>query len=459
MTSNNFAERVLATVDRHKMILGGEDVSVALSGGADSVALLLVLHEAAGRRGWNINALHINHRLRGDESLRDENFCRTLCQKLGVPLLVSSVDVKGYVWRNRRFGEEEAARILRYRELDRLAAGKIATAHTLSDSVETLFLNLTRGTGIKGLAGIPYSRGRIVRPLIEVTRGAVEQYCREKEQFFVTDSTNESTVYIRNKIRLEIIPIFKEINPSLEETIARLMRLAAADAAFLDDTALKAYDACLSGQGLDTEKMKGLEDAVRTRALAIFLKRAGLSADEKTTVAADRLLARKGGSFQASRDVMIVNRRGILSAEQPAAMPVPGYLRSVWLLPAVRVIRLRLPGERWLAVTALGPDEIKLFVNYIPLEFQNALDCDKIGKCIQLRTRRPKDSLRQWGRGLTKTLKKLAGELGISPSKRHCLAVLADEEGVIWAEKFGVAQRAALTIETKKAVLIEIDGE
>lgn len=194
-------------------------VLVALSGGADSVALLRVLLAL----GYRCEAAHCNFHLRGEESNRDEQFVRELCRGLGVALHVTHFDTTAYAARHH-VSIEMAAREMRYRWFEQLRQERemsvIAVAHHRDDSVETFLLNLVRGAGINGLKGISPKNGAIVRPLLEVNRQDILDYLQHLQQPYVTDSTNLQDEYMRNKIRLNILPMLRELNPSVSESIA-----------------------------------------------------------------------------------------------------------------------------------------------------------------------------------------------------------------------------------------------
>ena len=196
-------ETVKRTIAAYAMLAPGERVLVALSGGADSVALLLVLREL----GYLVRAFHLNHCLRGAESDRDEEFCRTLCARLGVELAVERVDVAAAAVQQGT-GVEETERRVREEWRDEGAKGeKIATAHTADDNLETVLFHLARGAGAKGLAGIPPVRGQVVRPLLDVGRTQIEAYLAGLGQDYVTDSTNADDAYTRNRIRHTVVPV------------------------------------------------------------------------------------------------------------------------------------------------------------------------------------------------------------------------------------------------------------
>ena len=196
---------------------------VALSGGADSVALLLILKDL----GYRIEAAHCNFHLRGEESNRDEEFAKNLCQKQGVPFHVIHFDTIEYATLHQ-VSIEMAARVLRYGYFSQLrqdiGAEKVCVAHHRDDAVETLLMNLMRGSGIHGLTGIRACNGEIVRPLLGVSRQEIEEYLHSIGQDYVTDSTNLVDEFVRNKIRLNVLPLLEQINPSVTENLCKTAR-------------------------------------------------------------------------------------------------------------------------------------------------------------------------------------------------------------------------------------------
>lgn len=197
---------------------------VALSGGADSVCLLLLLKDL----GYDIHAVHCNFHLRDSESDRDEAFCKEICERVNVQLHISHFDTKTYA-QLHKMSIEMAARELRYDYFEQLRnainAEGIVVAHHKNDNVETLFINLIRGTGISGLTAMKPQNGRIIRPLLCVTRAEILQYLRDKEQDYVTDSSNLKNDVVRNKIRLDVMPVLEGINPSVVENISRSIEI------------------------------------------------------------------------------------------------------------------------------------------------------------------------------------------------------------------------------------------
>lgn len=218
----NLTERVAAAIDKHGMFHGGETVLVGLSGGPDSVSLLSILVRLRDTYGLTVHAMYVNHNLRPEETSKEIDFCEDLCRKLGVNFLVKSVDVLSRV-DNFGLNKQEAARELRYGAFDEAAldvgAGKIALAHNADDQAETICMRLLRGAGPGGLSGMPVKRGKVVRPLIEIGRADIEGFLSAENIPFVVDSSNLGMEYFRNRIRRLLVPVMKELNPSLLVTM------------------------------------------------------------------------------------------------------------------------------------------------------------------------------------------------------------------------------------------------
>ena len=213
-------EQIQQYIIQHQLLSGEKPVVVGISGGADSVALLHILVSL----GYKCIAAHCNFNLRGDESFRDEQFTIDFTKRLQVPLCKISFETNKYAQENR-LSVEMAARELRYRWFEELLntydADAVAVAHHRDDSVETLLINLTRGSGIAGLTGIKPKNGKVVRPLLCVSREDIYAYIEKNGLEYVTDSSNSSDIYTRNFIRLKVIPLLEEINPSVKASLAR----------------------------------------------------------------------------------------------------------------------------------------------------------------------------------------------------------------------------------------------
>lgn len=269
--------KVLSTIKKYNMLQRHEGVVVGVSGGADSVALLQVLNEIKPLYNLKIYAVHVNHNLRGAEADSDENYVRELCKRLGVELFVFSPNVKKEA-KTRSMTVEEAGRAIRYEKFEEVrqktGSGKIAVAHNKNDNMETVLMNLFRGTGTKGMGGIPPVRGDIIRPLIEVERCGIENYCKNNGLAFCSDSTNFETDYTRNKIRLVLIPWLKEnINQSVDLAIDRTAEMLRSENEFLDRLGNEAYKACVEEKNvIKIESFLTYDMVIRQRVVRFVFK-------------------------------------------------------------------------------------------------------------------------------------------------------------------------------------------
>lgn len=296
-------------ITRCGMLKSGDSVVVGLSGGADSCALLLVLLSLRDEFSLNIQACHINHNLRGEESDGDEAFVRSLCERLGVPLRVFSIDVKGAARKHE--STEETARKLRYECFGEMCLGgaKLATAHTASDNAETVLMNLIRGTGTKGLGGIPPVRGKIIRPLLCLTRGDTERICRENGVDFVTDSSNISDDYTRNRIRHNVIPLLEEFNPSFTAASARMTEAVGSDIDFLEKCADEQKALCFDGSTYDSRKLSEMHEAIRFRIIAGALRDMNIEPSMLRVRQCEEIIARGYGKVNLCRDRFALVRK------------------------------------------------------------------------------------------------------------------------------------------------------
>lgn len=309
-----FTENVLRAISDCEMLRAGDAVVVALSGGADSVSLLHALYSLRDELGITLSACHVNHCLRGEESDRDMQFCREMCGRLGVELKILTVEVASQVQKHESL--EECARRIRYAFFDEVSQGKkLATAHNCSDCAETVILNMLRGTGLKGLCGIPPVRGNIIRPLIYCTRAEVEQYCAENGLQYVTDSTNLSCDYTRNKVRRLILPQMLEINGSLFGTMSRMEKSLREDSELLESMADSALNDAKKDNGWAVKKLAALPKPIRARAVKRILSANGIEPSALRINTTLEIIENGKGKFNPCRNKFVKTRRGILYVE------------------------------------------------------------------------------------------------------------------------------------------------
>lgn len=457
--------KVAACIRRYGMIDPGDMVWVALSGGADSVSLLHVLAGLRESLGFSLGALHLNHNLRGAESRRDELFVRRLCAEMDIPLRVGSADIAKEA-KKRGLSVEACAREARYAFFHRHGKdGKAATAHTLTDNGETILLNLIRGTGLRGLCGIPPVRGNIIRPLLGCTRGDVEAYCALHRLRYVTDSTNRSDSYTRNRLRHRVMPLLLEENPRLEETLGQMGSLLRQDADWLDAQAAEARRLLApEGNRLDRRGFLSLPAPLRFRVLRDLLGEAGLGYDHARLELMEQAVNRGRGGVRLTKllELRVTPRDFALGPVEPKAHRLPP--------PSGQSIQLSLPmlGETVEAPPLSGKKVIlrvkdavkyKKTINNYQNHLKNALDCDKIEKYIFLRHARPADKIRPVGRGCTKTHKNLWSEAGVSPERRRRCLLLEGMGRVLWSEMFGPDESVAAGPDTPCVLTIEVMEE
>ncbi|MDR0884537.1 MAG: tRNA lysidine(34) synthetase TilS [Oscillospiraceae bacterium] len=297
-----------ATIAAHDLFAANARVYVGVSGGADSLCLLHILRALA----FDVQAVHVNHQLRGETADADEDLVRKTCARWAVPLTVRRVDVAARAQKSG-LGLEECGRTVRYEVFADVAQkGIVATAHTLSDRCETLLLNLARGSSLRGLGSIPYKRGHIVRPLLDVTRAQVEAYCAAQGIAYATDASNADVRYARNRVRHNVLPELQKINPQLEESLHRLFGQVAADESYLDETAATLLEgARMPDATLRAQALQSAARPVRTRALRLLLAELCVPITQEAVARLESVLG--GGRVSVGGGVLAEVRRGVLT--------------------------------------------------------------------------------------------------------------------------------------------------
>ena len=397
--------KLLEMIRRYDMIRSGDRITVAFSGGADSVALLYGLYLLKEKLNIRLEASHFNHGLRGEESDRDEAFCRRFCDQYDIAIHVGH----GTVTAGKK-GLEAAARDARYGFLETLP-GKIATAHTADDNAETVLMRIVRGTGLKGLGGITPVRGRILRPMLNVTRQEILAFLQENYLTFVEDSTNGEDAFLRNRLRHHVMPLLTAENPRLAENLSAMaMQLRQ------DEEALST----MTGEAADVEHLRTMPSALRSRWIASFLEDNGIREPE-------------------SRHILLVEKL-IFSGNPSARADLPGgttvareYDRLVMRREAEPLGTVELPLE---GVVELP--ELDLRVHITAAEsLENSRDSFTV--CPQgtvvMRCRNAGDEIRLSGG--RKSVKKLMIDRKIPADTRLRIPVISDDAGVLGIYGFG----------------------
>ncbi len=415
------------------MLPRGARVLCAVSGGADSMALLSLLLGLREERGLEIVAAHFEHGLRGEESLRDMAFVEAWCRERGVPCVTERGDTRALA-ASEHLSLEEAARRLRYdfleRTADALGCERIATAHTADDNAETLLLNLLRGSGAAGLCGIPPRRGRIVRPLLETERAEILSYLEERGLPHVEDASNGDESFRRNRLRRAILPLLRELNPALNETLGRTAALLRQDEEYLSGLAADWLREHFDGESLPLAALNALPPPLASRAVRQLCPQS-LSAGQTESV-----LRFAEGTERGLLDLpglRLRREQGRLylgEGKSPSFAPRRIVLGAETDFPE---LGLRVKAEE---IFGDGPEINSQFKTF-------CLSCETIRGDLVCTGRRPGDRMRPRGRGLTKSLKALFLEAGLTQSERGRVLVFRDGEGILAAWPLALDERAA----------------
>ena len=403
----------------------------AVSGGKDSMYLLERLRELAPEYGFELRCAHFDHRLRGAESDRDREFVKGYCAKRDISCYIGAKDVSAYAAENG-IGIEEAARLLRYEFLektaDEIGAFRIATAHTADDNAETMLFNLVRGSGLKGLCGIPPVRGKIVRPMLQTTSDEVLQYLDENGIPHVEDSSNLEDAYTRNKIRHRVVPELREINANFDKNLIRCAEFLREDEEYLTSQAQSFVASYFSEGILSASKFAELPKPVSARVLILIVP-FGLSSahiDALRSIAA-------GKDCHAYADI-------------PGMRVVRDYDKLIFGAKEVTGIPKRYVqiGE----ITEIPQAGLEISCEFIKncKEIHNSFNIfffksDSICGSIFVMSRLEGEKIRLKSRNCTKTLKKLFSEAKLNGENKSLVPVLYDENGAIAVYGFGIAER------------------
>ena len=413
------------------LLPAGSRVLCAVSGGADSVCLLSLLRE---RGEYELFAAHFNHCLRGEESERDERFVRSLCADWGVPLYTEREDIRRRAERDG-LSLESAAREARYEFLHRTAARcgaeLIATAHTARDQAETVLFRMSRGTGLRGLTGIPRQRGNIVRPLLRTGRREIEDYLAERGIPHVEDSTNAADDAARNRIRHGAIPALESVNSAAVENILRMSERLGEDEAYLEAAAAERWSELWDGESLSLPGLCALPKALSRRIL--------------NQAAGRRLTLREGDAVLALWE----SHSPSAGLDLPSLRAERRYERLFFLPPgappgaiAPRELRagesVTLEEAGFTVFTEYRPAGSEIQSSFNTFSFSYGMICG----ALTVSSRREGDSIRLAHRDGVRSLRRLMIDAKIPRQQRGEIPVLRDGEGVLAVWGFGQALRA-----------------
>ncbi len=444
-------EKVFVYIEKYRMIEAGSQAVAGVSGGADSVCLLFLLMEYQKRVPFSLRAVHVNHHVRGEEAVRDQEFTRRLCESLGVPLDLYDYDVPRMA-ETEHLSCEEAGREARRRAFYRTACRwerpdqvRIALAHHENDQAETVLHNLVRGAGLAGLAGIRpvhrTGRGMYIRPLLCISREETENYLIQRGIPWVTDSTNEEEVYTRNKIRREILPALMQINSGAVKNIAAAAGRVLEAEDYLSELTQKAV-----------EKYTAKEGSVWILSRDLFEEPMLLQKRVVKNVL-EAAAGKKKDLSSAHMEAVLELAKGRTGA---SASLIYG-LRAQQVYGDIHITR----GEQE------KKDLLELEFRVFPYENQQIpektytkwFDYDKIKNGLAVRRRLPGDYLMISRDGGTKKLKDYFIDCKVPRRERDNVTLLADGSHVLWAVGYRISEYYKVTSQTKKVIKVQVKGE
>ena len=429
--------KINGAVQKYNMLNDGDYVVAGVSGGADSMLLLNYLISVKDEYNLKITVANVEHGIRGEESLKDTEFVKKFCLDNGVDFKSISINAVEES-KQAGMGVEEYSREKRYDFFKSFNADKIATAHNLSDNVETVLFRLSRGTSIKGCCGIPAVRGNIIRPLINCTGDEIRDYCNEQSIHFVVDSTNSDTAYTRNYIRNEIVPKFKELNPSFETVFQRFIDSAIDDEECLNNEANKCFDECFKKGALLVDRLNKYPKGTVKRAIIKLVSLYDVTLDD----------CHLNGVYN------LVNN--------PGRYQIKGNIFAVSDKKRLRIAVFRESLDFGCVIVNKKITSRADFLNNCELyrkEFDFYCDYDKIFGSITVRPRESGDEISPAGRDCTKSLKKLYNELKIPVEDRDGIPVILDDKGVIGIYGYCCDERVKIDNTTNSVILINIRAE
>jgi len=492
--------KVLHFIEEHQLISSRQPLLVAVSGGPDSVCLLHVLLELQPELGLRLHVAHLNHQIRGAEAEADARYVAELACRLNVSATIESRDVRSYQ-AQRHISLEEAAREVRYTFLAQLArtvgTNRVAVGHTVDDHVETILMHLIRGTGTRGLRGLQPSVTRqfgdddltIIRPLLSVNRQETTDYCRENQLMPRIDTSNRSLSPLRNRIRLELLPLLKRYNPRISEALCRTAILASDDLAFLDSEVSRVWDSLAQRPGntiiLDKERFLELPTALRrhllrdavdklsgdlrdveARHIEEIMAALAKPAGKKLNLPGGLTFAIDYGRYLLSTEQAALSPFPILSGEFPLKLPGKTVL-SGWQITATIVDREQVE-EVGKAEGASAPSDTQIPHPLYPLPldkgmglinnlFTACFDFDKTGNKLVVRTRQRGDRFQPLGLNQPKKLGEFMIDAKIPQSWRQCIPIICSPSQIIWVVGWRVDERVKVTPETRQVLCLALE--
>lgn len=473
----DLAAKVRRIAERERLWQPGDTVLAAVSGGPDSTALLHVLTRLAAECGITVAAAHVNHGFRGEESAREAEFVRRLCESLGVPLESAAYNLPLYI-EETGMNPQAAARKKRYAFLREAAArrgaAKIALAHHADDQAETVLMHLIRGSGLSGLAGMPIKRREgsveLIRPFLRMTKAELLEYCEREGLPSCEDSSNRKTVYFRNAMRLDLLPLLARYNPSVSESLVRLAEISSAEDDYLARETERAMAAFVRREGeafvMERSALTGLHVALQRRLIKLILNYLGM---EHGSIPFERIDAIREAAAEGSPTTSVIEAgRGVIFLREynvlrwtsggsaASSMPAGGSGYEYEVQPGTEVLEVpaasgRLVFRRMERGPGGPPPELPASSRSVAL-----FDDEDVAYPLRVRSRRPGDRLRPFGLNGTKKVQDIFVDDKIAPSRRSTVPLVWDAQGrLLWIAGIRRSAEAPVTAETRRILRIE----
>jgi len=487
---NDTQSEIIKFIHQHKLILPGEIVVIGVSGGADSICLLHILAKFRQKLDIRLHIAHLNHLLRGEESQNDALYVTSLANQFGIPITTEEANVSAYK-KARGCSIEEASRKLRYNFLARVAgevgANKVAIGHTKNDQVETILMHILRGSGVSGLVGIKPSAPMVyearitlpkirknhlmvVRPLLNVTREQTLAYCHEQQLKPRIDSSNFSVSFLRNRCRLELLPLLREYNPRIDQSLIRLSKIAEEETSFLE------HQACIlwSKVGrqnsdaiyLNKERFHILPLALQKQLLRLAIGKVLDYVKDIESIHIEKVINLQ--TKPVNKVVLLPHNVvcwngytelaiAVIAKKSPLSFPAYTRREIVPLPPWSGTISLRVPGETsfsgWKIVAKLLPRQ------YVSHKSDNAyianLDMDRTGTKLLVRQRHRGDRFHPLGMSTSKKLQDFMVDAKIPSHWRKHIPIVCSPQQIVWVAGWRIDDRMKITENTKQILHLE----
>jgi tRNA(Ile)-lysidine synthase len=455
--SPNIIHKVSVTIKKYSMLLGKEKILVGLSGGPDSVFLLYVLNNLKDTFLLDLHAVYINHSLRPEETPGEIEFCKKLCERLSISFVTKVIDVKPYA-KEHGLNKQDAARELRYKIFDEVSsdirADRIAIGHTADDQLETFFIRFFRGSGPKGLSGIPPVRGNIIRPLIDTERREIEEFLNEQKINYIIDSSNLKKDYLRNRLRLSFIPEMKKINPHFAETVSRTMDILREEEHYFDIIVTKTLMKLITRKTdarieLFLSPMAAMDKVILRRVLRRAIDATkGLRGMEFIHIESIIDLIKhgqQGNRLYLPKGLRVIKNYStlVITSETPqkietSTLNVPG---EVVFKESRAVIRASLENK----VDSYGDGKTMV-----------VFDADKTRTVLTVRSREKGDFFYPMGFGKKKKLQDYFVDEKVPRDERDSVPVVVSGNDIIWIAGYRGDERFKVSQETKRFLKLEL---